>query len=94
MPAVPFKENVLAVNGGPLRAEGVDTLQVNLGYRCNLACKHCHVSAGPTRTESMDRNTAESVMRVLLENPLGTLDLTGGAPEMNPNFRWLVAEAR
>jgi radical SAM/Cys-rich protein len=94
MLAVPVKENVLSVNGGPLRAEGVDTLQVNLGYRCNLACKHCHVSAGPTRTESMDRNTAESVMRVLLENPLGTLDLTGGAPEMNPNFRWLVAEAR
>ena len=94
MLTVPFKEKVPSINGGPLRAEGVDTLQVNLGYRCNLACKHCHVSAGPARTESMDRKTAEGVLRVVLENPLGTLDLTGGAPEMNPHFRWLVGEAR
>ncbi len=72
----------------------MSVLQVNLGYRCNLACQHCHVAGGPARTEVMDRATAESVLRVLLENPLETLDLTGGAPELNPNFRWLVAEAR
>jgi radical SAM/Cys-rich protein len=92
--ATPFKAKVLSVGEGPLRAEEVRVLQVNLGYRCNLACKHCHVSGGPARTESMDRKTAESVMRVFLENPLDALDLTGGAPELNPNFRWLVAEAR
>jgi radical SAM/Cys-rich protein len=94
MPTVPFKEKVLAVRPGPLRADGVRVLQVNLGYRCNLACKHCHVSGGPARPESMDAQTAASVLRVLRENPLETLDLTGGAPELNPSFRWLVGEAR
>jgi radical SAM/Cys-rich protein len=70
------------------------TLQVNLGYQCNLACKHCHVSAGPGRTESMDEQTAATMLRVFAENPFETLDLTGGAPELNPHFRWIVAEAR
>ena len=91
---VPFTEKVLTVRPEPLRAEGVRVLQVNLGYRCNLACKHCHLSAGPARTESMDARTAEDVLRTLRENPLEILDLTGGAPELNPNFRRLVAEAR
>ena len=93
MPPTPFKERVLAARGQALRADGVSVLQVNLGYRCNLACKHCHVSGGPARTESMDGKTTEDVLRVLLENPLETLDLTGGAPELHPRFRWLVAEA-
>jgi radical SAM/Cys-rich protein len=92
--AIPFKEQVLSVRREPLRADGVRVLQVNLGYRCNLACRHCHVAGGPARTEVMDRETAGSVLRALLENPLETLDLTGGAPELNPGFRWLVAEAR
>jgi radical SAM/Cys-rich protein len=94
MLAIPFKEKVLSVRPGSLRADGVNVLQVNLGYRCNLACKHCHLAAGPARTEVMDRETVESVLCVFLGHPLETLDLTGGAPELNPNFRWLVAAAR
>lgn len=89
-----FKEKVLSVRSESIRADGVSVLQVNLGYRCNLSCRHCHVAGGPARAEVMDRETVESLLRVLLENPLGTLDLTGGAPELNPSFQWLVAAAR
>ncbi|MGH8226048.1 MAG: arsenosugar biosynthesis radical SAM (seleno)protein ArsS [Gammaproteobacteria bacterium] len=71
-----------------------DTLQVNLGYLCNLACLHCHVAASPHRKEQMDRKTAETVLEFLKRPEIETLDLTGGAPEMNANFRWLVQEAR
>ncbi len=70
------------------------TLQVNLGYRCNQACSHCHVNAGPTRTESMDRATLALVPRVLKARGITCLDLTGGAPELHPHFRELVGEAR
>jgi radical SAM/Cys-rich protein len=70
------------------------TLQVNLGYRCNQACSHCHVNAGPTRTESMDRATLALVPKVLKARGITCLDLTGGAPELHPHFRELVAEAR
>ena len=94
MLATAFKEKVLSASEGPLRADGVSVLQVSLGYRCNLACRHCHVSGGPTRTESMDAATAGNVLRVLINNPIDTLDLTGGAPELNPHFRELVAGAR
>jgi radical SAM/Cys-rich protein len=72
----------------------LDTLQVNLGYLCNLSCTHCHVNAGPTRTELMDRETIDLVLRFLSHSKVGTLDLTGGSPEMNPHFRDLVIEAR
>ena len=89
-----FKDRVLSVRPEPLQAADMTTLQVNLGYQCNLACKHCHVSAGPGRTESMDEQTAATMLRVFAENPFETLDLTGGAPELNPHFRWIVAEAR
>lgn len=71
-----------------------DTLQVNLGYLCNLACLHCHVAASPHRKEQMDRETAQTVLEFLKRPEIETLDLTGGAPEMNANFRWLVHEAR
>lgn len=71
-----------------------DTLQVNVGYTCNLSCVHCHVNAGPNRTEQMDGATADLVLDVLQAGGFGTLDLTGGAPEMNPHFRKLVAGAR
>ena len=70
------------------------TLQVNLGYRCNQACSHCNVNAGPTRTESMDRATLALVPKVLKARGITCLDLTGGAPELHPHFRELVAEAR
>lgn len=77
-----------------LRRRGLQTLQVNLGYLCNQSCQHCHVAAGPHRTEMMDGDTAADVLRLLKASGARTIDLTGGAPEMNPHFRWLVAEAR
>jgi radical SAM/Cys-rich protein len=72
----------------------LDTLQVNLGYRCNQACLHCHVNASPDRKEMMARETIDQVLAVLRARPIGTLDVTGGAPELNPHFRHLVHEAR
>ena len=73
-----------------LKRQRPDTLQVNLGYTCNQSCVHCHVNAGPNRTEQMDRDTIERVLDVLRAGGISTLDLTGGAPEMNPHFRTLV----
>lgn len=78
----------------PLHAAGIEVLQVNVGKLCNQTCSHCHVDAGPDRRESMSRETAEHCLRVLSNSDIPTLDITGGAPEMNPNFRWLVTEAR
>jgi len=79
----------------PLRRGRVRTLQVNVGKLCNMACHHCHVDAGPKRTEIMPQDVALRVMEVLAKNPeIELLDLTGGAPELNPNFRTLVTEAR
>jgi len=78
----------------PLRRDRLHTLQVNVGYVCNLACVHCHVSASPRRKESMGRETAELIVRFLDTGRVETLDITGGAPEMNPHFRYLVTEAR
>ena len=78
----------------PLRRARLTTLQVNLGYRCNQACFHCHVNAGPNRTEAMSDETIDLVLAVLERRRLGTLDVTGGAPELHPAFRRLVAAAR
>ena len=78
----------------PLRRRRLETLQVNVGYVCNQTCLHCHVNAGPTRTESMTRETADFVLQYLSASGATTLDLTGGAPELNPNFRHLVTGAR
>ena len=79
----------------PLSAVRVDTLQINVGKRCNQACKHCHVDAGPNRTEEMSRETAALVVEALRKSPtIRTLDITGGAPELNANFRYLVQSAR
>jgi radical SAM/Cys-rich protein len=77
-----------------LRRETLTTLQVNLGYRCNQSCSHCHVNAGPSRTETMDAQTLALIVPVLRARGLGCLDLTGGAPELHPGFRSLVREAR
>src|ERR1700675_3220996 len=77
-----------------LTRRALDTLQVNIGYRCNQACHHCHVNAGPDRKEMMGRDTVDLVLRVLAARGIGTLDITGGAPELNPHFRHLVHEAR
>lgn len=78
----------------PLRRDALTTLQVNLGYRCNQSCAHCHVNAGPSRRESMDPATLALIVPVLRARGLGCLDLTGGAPELHPGFRDLVREAR
>jgi radical SAM/Cys-rich protein len=77
-----------------LRRRGLKILQVNLGYLCNQSCQHCHVAAGPHRTEMMSRETMADVLRLLEASGAQTLDLTGGAPELNPHFRWLVTRAR
>jgi len=77
-----------------IRRRSLDTLQMNLGYLCNIACTHCHVNAGPNRTELMDRATMAQALAVIDRFSIGKLDVTGGSPEMNPEFRWLVAEAR
>jgi radical SAM/Cys-rich protein len=90
----PF-EQALAQSGlSPLRATGVQVLQVNVGKLCNQTCRHCHVDAGPARREVMSRETMAACLAVLDRTGIATLDVTGGAPEMNPHFRWLVAEAR
>ncbi len=78
----------------PLQRRSVDTLQVNLGYKCNQSCLHCHVAASPQRTEMMDGEHAALVLEVLRARGVGTLDLTGGAPELNPHFPDLVRGAR
>lgn len=86
---------LLRKSGFPrIERERLDTLQLNLGYLCNLSCIHCHVNAGPRRTELMDRDTMALALDVARRHEVGTLDLTGGSPEMNPHFRWLVGEAR
>lgn len=77
-----------------LRRRAVETLQVNLGYTCNQSCLHCHVNAGPNRTEQMSAATVELVLETLAAKRIRTLDLTGGAPELNPHFRSLVSRAR
>ncbi|MCB1705318.1 MAG: arsenosugar biosynthesis radical SAM protein ArsS [Halioglobus sp.] len=78
----------------PVYRATLDTLQVNLGYLCNLSCVHCHVNAGPTRTEQMDAETIELILALVRRQDIRTLDLTGGAPELNPHFRYLVRAAR
>jgi len=90
----PFKEKLVESGRWPLRACGVETLQVNVGKRCNQTCRHCHVGAGPARTESMNAETAGRVLEVLRRHDIPHLDLTGGAPELNPNFDELVRQAR
>jgi radical SAM/Cys-rich protein len=77
-----------------IRRRTLRTLQVNLGYRCNQSCQHCHVNAGPHRTEALDADNAQLIVQLLRRGGIQTLDLTGGAPELNPHFRMLVAQAR
>lgn len=84
----------LRQEGVHLRRMGIDTVQINVGKLCNQACVHCHVDAGPKRTESMDRRTAELALEFARAAGARTVDITGGAPELNPSFRFLVEEAR
>ena len=85
---------LLATDFPPIRRRAIDTLQANLGYRCNQSCLHCHVAASPQRTEMMDAATTELIVEVLSHRHVKTLDLTGGAPELNLHFRSLVRAAR
>jgi radical SAM/Cys-rich protein len=90
-----FEEHLRGRRLPPLRRGPVRTLQLNIGKRCNLACHHCHVESGPKRSEAMGRRGAERVIALLAANPqVELLDLTGGAPEMNEHFRFVVREAR
>jgi radical SAM/Cys-rich protein len=88
-----FSDQINAIQSQPLRAVDVQTLQVNIGYRCNMTCTHCHVEAGPQRPESMSLDHVNAVLDVLRHYQIPALDITGGAPELNPHFRYLVEQA-
>ncbi len=77
----------------PIRRKALETLQVNLGYLCNLSCLHCHVGAGPKRTELMDRDNIDLILQYMEAQSIKTLDVTGGSPEMNPHFQYLLSAA-
>ncbi len=76
----------------PLKPTGIEIFQINVGYMCNMTCKHCHVDAGPDRKEVMTKETLEYCLDALRGTDIETVDLTGGAPEMNPHFKWFVEE--
>lgn len=89
-----FQQKLEASGLFPLTPTQIDVLQINVGKMCNQVCKHCHVDAGPDRKEIMDRETMEECLRVIATENIKTVDLTGGAPEMNPHFRWFVEQIR
>ncbi len=88
-----FSVKLKEINKFPLRPKKLEILQINLGYMCNQVCAHCHVDAGPDRKEIMTKQTMLQCLEVIKKTQATTLDLTGGAPEMNPKFRWFVEEA-
>ncbi|MFN0054267.1 MAG: arsenosugar biosynthesis radical SAM (seleno)protein ArsS [Planctomycetales bacterium] len=90
----PFGKGLAEHGLAPLRGIGVEILQVNVGRVCNQTCRHCHVDAGPDRRESMSQQTLQACLDVLARTAIPVVDITGGAPEMNPHFRWFVAEVR
>jgi radical SAM/Cys-rich protein len=87
-----FEENLESIGLYPLKPTKIDTFQVNLGKMCNQVCNHCHVDAGPDRKEIMTKETMQQCLEAILESDCSIVDLTGGAPEMNPNFRWFVEQ--
>ncbi len=89
-PPDPFIEQLNHCGAFPLRAAGIDILQMNITRRCNLSCKHCHVQAGPHRTEVMTRETMRHCVRAAECEAITTIDITGGAPELNPDLEWLI----
>ena len=74
--------------------KSIDTLQINLGYKCNQSCFHCHVNASPDRKEIMQKDIVDACINFIDHNKIKSIDLTGGAPELNPHFRYLVRETR
>lgn len=94
-PQIPAFKSQLQKHGIlEFRARSIDTLQINLGYLCNQTCKHCHVDAGPHRKEIMTKNTLLRCLELIELGNIKTVDLTGGAPEMNPDFKWFVEEVK
>jgi radical SAM/Cys-rich protein len=89
-----FGESLRRAGRAPLRAAGIDVLQINVGKRCNQTCRHCHVDAGPDRAEVMSADVVEACLQFLSAHPIPTLDITGGAPELHPAFRDIVRRAR
>jgi radical SAM/Cys-rich protein len=87
---LPFARQLEHLGYADLNAENLNTLQVNLGWRCNQSCKHCHLMAGPHRPEQMERDTIDAIVRVVKRWSIPTVDLTGGAPELNPHYEYLV----
>ena len=92
-PASSFDASLRAAGLAPLRASKIEVLQINVGKVCNQTCRHCHVDAGPDRRESMSDETMEQCVRALERSAIPIVDITGGAPEMHPRFRWLVERA-
>lgn len=89
---IPFAQQLNNNNLFPLKPTVIDTMQINLGKLCNQVCEHCHVDAGPGRTEIMTKETLEHCLSAIKESGIKTVDLTGGAPEMNSNFKWFINE--
>ncbi len=89
-----FPESLRAADEWPLRSVPIETLQINVGKLCNQTCRHCHVNAGPDRVEIMSRETMQQCLDVLDRTAIPIVDITGGAPELNPHFRWLVEQCR
>ena len=89
-----FDEKFKTVGEGFLQADRLEIFQVNIGKMCNQVCKHCHVDAGPDRKEIMTRETMQQCLEVLEKSNIQTVDLTGGAPELNPDFKWFVEEIK
>src|SRR5476649_563603 len=92
--ACEFEEAVARAGQWPLKSRRIEILQINVGKFCNQTCRHCHVDAGPDRREVMSRETMLLCLAALEKTAIPTVDITGGAPELNPDFRWLVAECR
>src|SRR6056297_1585401 len=88
-----FENKLSDIGLFPLKPTGIEIFQMNVGYMCNMTCKHCHVDAGPDREEIMSKETFEYCLDALEDSDIETVDLTGGAPEMNPPFRWFVKHA-
>jgi radical SAM/Cys-rich protein len=92
--ACEFEEAVARAGQWPLTPARLEVLQINVGKLCNQTCRHCHVDAGPDRREAMTRETMALCLEALDQSSIPTVDITGGAPELNPDFRWLVTECR
>lgn len=88
-----FRDQLTKLGDFPMKPTNIEIFQINVGYMCNQVCKHCHVDAGPDRKEIMTKEYLQKCLDILEQTKIHTVDLTGGAPEMNPNFRWFVEEA-